>query len=309
MSAQTLVNHPNHQSLDTCLESLILEVDALISSYLASVDELSKGQRNIAEQAARYHLDTPGQKVRARLCLLACQKLNVNHHDMLILSAVAELMHNASLIHDDIQDRDDIRRGRETVWKKFGTDIAICAGDLLISAAYGMLANLSDSKALPSLISKLSSRTASVINGQCHDIEYKQYPSNSLDVYLDIAKAKSGALLSLPIELALIASGNKQFLDVAVQATQAFAVGYQMVYDLNDIAKDATNHAGAKSPNIVFVLADAGIKSSVNESTALANQYLSEAIRLAKQLPYEIGELLVDYAVRLQGQIVHVIEQ
>jgi geranylgeranyl diphosphate synthase type II len=167
-------------------------------------------------------LATPGHKVRARLCLAACLDLQIKYNDMLIISAVSELLHNASLIHDDIQDMDETRRGVETVWKKFGSSVAICAGDLLLSSAYGVLAEISDPKLLPSLIKLISKRTSSVIKGQCDDIEYKNKPINSIENYKNIAKAKSGALLGLPIELALTVSGESEYLHLAQKATTHF---------------------------------------------------------------------------------------
>lgn len=303
MSAPTLVKHLLTHSSKLSLESLLQQVDAVILHYLDTFDTLSTQQDNIAVQACRYHLSHPGQQVRAKLCLSACMNLEVKYDDMLIISAVAELLHNASLIHDDIQDQDDIRRGYQTVWKKYGTDIAICAGDLLISSAYGLLSGISDTSKLPDLIHLISARTAAAINGQCHDIHYKKNPSNSIEDYHQIAKAKSGALLSLPIELALTLANQKQYLDDAKHAAHLFAIGYQMVDDLNDIAKDATDVSGNKSLNIVFVLADAGSQNPSKEATHLAQSCLSQAILLSEKLPYATGELLVYYAKKLQGQI------
>jgi geranylgeranyl diphosphate synthase type II len=260
---------------------------------------------NAAEYAAKYHLATPGHKVRARLCLAACLELNIKYNDMLIISAVSELLHNASLIHDDIQDMDEMRRGVETVWKKFGYNVAICAGDLLLSSAYGVLAGISDPKLLPKLITLISNRTSSVIKGQCDDIEYKNKPINSIETYIKIAKAKSGALLGLPIELALILSKQDAYLSLAQNATGAFAVGYQVIDDLNDIEKDAAVAGRSSSLNIAFVLADAHSSNPLADATSLAEQYLSEAVDLAEKLPQSLGCLLIKLAHQLQGQIRH----
>ena len=127
------------------------------------------------------------------------------------MAAVCELLHNASLIHDDIQDKDTIRRDIESVWKKFGINVALCTGDFLLSAAYGVLANFSDVKLIPQLITTIHQRTYSVIAGQCADVSYQHQQLCSVSAYQKIAMAKSGALLSLPIELALLASYNSEF--------------------------------------------------------------------------------------------------
>jgi geranylgeranyl pyrophosphate synthase len=303
MSAETLVNQLSHHHSEISLESLLAQVDDYIIKFLSSSPAISDNHSNVAVSTSRYHLDTPGNKVRAKLCLSACLKLGIKYDDMLILSSVAELLHNASLVHDDIQDNDDLRRGQQTVWKKYGADIAICTGDLLISSAYGMLAGFSRVNLIPDLLNAVSDRTAAVIDGQCQDILYKKNPTNCLKTYKDIAKAKSGALLSLPTELALIAANQKQYLAAAKNAAYCFAIGYQMIDDLNDIAKDATDKSGSKSLNIVFVLADAGTSNPVQEALLLANQSLSEAIAIAESLPFSVGDLLIRYAEKLQGQI------
>ena len=306
MSAQALVNLPNELlTSKTSLDDLLSQVDAFVIKHLASSSDSNQSNTNAAEYAAKYHLATPGHKVRARLCLAACLDLQIKYNDMLIISAVSELLHNASLIHDDIQDMDETRRGVETVWKKFGSSVAICAGDLLLSSAYGVLAEISDPKLLPSLIKLISKRTSSVIKGQCDDIEYKNKPINSIENYKNIAKAKSGALLGLPIELALTVSGESEYLHLAQKATGAFAVGYQVVDDLNDVTKDAPQNGRSKSLNIVFVLADAYSMNPIADAMLLAEQSLSEAVELAKQLPHSLGTLLISLAQQLQGQIKH----
>jgi geranylgeranyl diphosphate synthase type II len=306
MSAQTLTNIDNELlSSEILVGELLNEVDNFVIKNISRNLEATPSTVNSAEYAAKYHLTTPGHKVRARLCIAACLELKVNHNDMLILSAVSELLHNASLIHDDIQDKDETRRGVETVWKKFGINIAICAGDLLLSTAYGVLANISEPKLLHKLIKTINERTAAVIKGQCEDIEYKNKPINSVGIYARIAKAKSGALLGLPIELALILAEKDEHLNLAKNAAAAFAVGYQVADDLIDIEKDASANSSTKSLNIVFVLSDAGSKSPINDAIALAEQYLSEAVRLAEKLPNSLGADIIRLVHQLQGQIKH----
>lgn len=306
MSAQALINLPNKfLAPEMSLDELLNQVDNFVFEHLFSALEATPVKINAVEYAAKYHLATSGHKVRARLCLAACLDLNIKYNDMLIISAVSELLHNASLIHDDIQDMDEMRRGVETVWKKFGSNVAICAGDLLLSSAYGVLAGISDPKLLPKLISLISMRTSAVIKGQCEDIEYKTKSINSIETYKKIVKAKSGALLGLPIELALILSNQDEYLSLAQNATSAFAIGYQVIDDLNDIEKDAPKDGSAKSLNIAFVLADANSSNPIADAWFLAEQSLSEAVLLAAKLPHSLGGLLISLAHQLQGQIKH----
>jgi geranylgeranyl diphosphate synthase type II len=222
---------------------------------------------------------------------------------MLIISAVSELLHNASLIHDDIQDEDEIRRGQTTVWKKYGTNIAICAGDLLLSSAYSLLAGISNTKLLPVIISLVGRRTSSVIQGQSDDIDYKTNPIQCIESYVRIAKDKSGALLGLPLELAIVLSGKNHYLEIVRKSVSAFSVAYQMADDLQDIAKDAPMNGQSKSLNVVHLLKDAGSATPILSATELTEQYLSIAAESAEMLPDSMSEPLLKMISQIQKQI------
>jgi geranylgeranyl diphosphate synthase type II len=304
MTAQTLIKlSKSSTGLDSSIDELVRQVDALIDGHIFGTATESSQIHNLALQAAKYHLDAPGQKVRMRLCLSACLELNVEYDDMLIISAVSELLHNASLIHDDIQDMDEIRRGQITVWKKYGTNIAICAGDLLLSSAYSLLAGISNTKSLPIIISLVGRRTSSVIEGQSDDIEYKAHPIQCIDTYVRIAKAKSGALLGLPLELAIVMSTQNHYLEIVRKSVSAFSVAYQMADDLQDIEKDSPANGLQKSLNVVHLLKDAGSEDPVGSAVKLTEQYLSEAAQSAEMLPDAMSEHLLKMIQQIQTQL------
>ena len=120
-----------------------------------------------ARSAARYHLSAGGSRVRARLAVAASLALGLSKADAVHIASCAELLHNASLVHDDIQDRDVIRRGQAAVWSKYGSNLAICTGDLLLSAAYSVLCRFSQPLFLPAMLALVHQRTAVAIDGQC----------------------------------------------------------------------------------------------------------------------------------------------
>jgi geranylgeranyl diphosphate synthase type II len=304
MTAQTLIKlSESSKGLDSSMDELIRQVDAFIDEQIFGTATESSLINNLALQAAKYHLDVPGQKVRMRLCLSACLELNVEHDDMLIISAVSELLHNASLIHDDIQDKDEVRRGQSTVWKKYGTNIAICAGDLLLSSAYSLLAGISNTKLLPIVISLVGTRTSSVIQGQSDDIECKANPIECIETYVRIAQAKSGALLGLPLELAIVLSSQNQYLEIVRKSVSAFSVAYQMADDLQDIEKDAPVNGQSKSLNVVHLLKDAGSLDPVESAIKLTEQYLLEAAQSAEMLPDSMSEHLLKMIQQIQTQV------
>ena len=279
------------------VDDLVLQVQYVIDRALAST-----AQPDACLDAIKYHFSAPGQQVRAKICLDICLKLNVPYDDMLILGAVVELLHNASLIHDDIQDSDDTRRGQPAVWKKFGTNLAICAGDLLISLAYGVLANLSKLALLPPLIAAINAKTTLAILGQAKDIAYKSCQILTIEEYCQIAIEKSGALLSLPLALALIAAEKTRSIEPANQAAVNFAIAYQIADDLQDTEKDLKQNSAANSVNIVLVLKHLYSENPQSQAALLCEDYLNKAIYFAQQLPDDCGANLVAMASNIKNQ-------
>ena len=99
-----------------------------------------------------FHLASGGSRTRAKLCIEAGLALQLHAKTIIALASSIELLHNASLIHDDLQDADATRRGRQSVWKKYGKSHAVCAGDVMIAAAFGSLANVETFSSLPAIL-------------------------------------------------------------------------------------------------------------------------------------------------------------
>jgi len=257
--------------------------------------------------AACHHFQAGGRRIRARLALDVACRLGMAASDAVAIAAACELLHNASLIHDDLQDRDPVRRGRDTVWKRFGDDVAICTGDLLLSAAYAAIAGFSQTALLPEMLRLVHLRTAAAVQGQCADMLPRSRYLDDIGAYERIVVAKSGALLSLPIELAMIGSGHRHWNAVARESAEHFSVGYQIVDDLEDWSKDA-NAAGAPAMNAFLVIAAAengstGSTGATAGGIALARQHLSLAARSARRLPLGSGALLAELADALRCQL------
>lgn len=305
MSAQALMHNLEIQNNQQCLHDKLLRLtDTLIFNSVCVIHEPLTHRDIGCINAAKYHLASGGHKVRAQLCITAGLSLGMIDNDIVIIAAVSELLHNASLIHDDIQDGDINRRGIETVWKKFGKSTALCTGDLLLSAAYGVLANFSQHSLIPRLIATIHQRTATVIQGQSCDIIGKTIPVDNIAEYQNITIAKSGALLSLPLELSLIGSQQSQALSLARQAAEYFALGYQIADDLCDIEKDSACNEQAESMNIVFVLKASGAIGNLKTlAVNLAIQNLDQSIALSTMLPNHAGAALADLAKNLKTKL------
>ncbi len=282
-----------------------------------------------AADVGRYHLESGGQRMRARLALHAGMQLGLSRSDAVAIAAAVELLHNASLIHDDLQDRDTTRRSRETAWFQFGDNAAICSGDLLLSAAYAALAGFSQSGYLAALIGAVHSSSATAVEGQLADLNMAamfdlganvarrnnalQHQKDWLEYYEKVAQAKSGALLGLPIALALIGAGMPEFVGVCKIAANAFAVGYQITDDINDMEQDRANALTQPTAgcNIVLLLErqarDAHEPLSAArakaDATAIAQKHLQIAVTQSKLLPRSVGAMLQALAEKLSQNL------
>lgn len=296
-------------------EVLLVKVEALMLQALRLDRRFNPSGPADARSAAAYHLQSGGQRVRARLALAGGLALGLPANDALCIATCAELLHNASLVHDDIQDRDSLRRGQPALWSKFGTNMAICSGDYLLSAAYGVLCTFSQPALLPAMLALLHERTGTAIDGQCADLTTRNDQPEGIADYIQIAKAKSGALLSLPLELVLMASGRTFALSLARKACENFAVSYQIYDDLQDAAIDCESDSVSKGQpkclNIVSILTKqnslAGAEKSVNSEAAakdLGLQHLAISEAIALQLPNGSGALLLDLSAQLRGMFV-----
>ena len=265
-------------------------------------------------RVAAYHLQSGGQRVRARLALAAAQALGLSEEDAVCIATCAELLHNASLIHDDIQDCDPMRRGQLAVWSKYGTNMAICCGDYMLSAAYGVLSTFSQSLFLPALLTLVHERTGTAIDGQCADLNLRPEQPDAMARYIQIAKAKSGALLSLPLELVLLATGQTESLALTRHACENFAVSYQIYDDLQDAladsASDASRMGQPKCLNIVLILTHLHSSSGADTARAaeaaaidLGLQHLALCDATAGHMPGDSGAQLLALSAQLRDLI------
>ncbi len=266
-----------------------------LSEVHAVMAVLLSGHSGSASAAALEHLSSPGKQVRASLALYSALSLGLSPRTAVSIAAASELIHNASLVHDDIQDGSDLRRGRSTLWARHGRDIAICAGDLMISASYAAIAE-ADGPHISRALARMHDRISQVIHGQVSDLAVKDAASTTFFQYKAIAVAKSAPLLGLPLELSLIHAGRPDCLVQAERAAEAFALAYQMADDLDDVESDIAN--GSLNAVVLFAR-DMSIERARILVRRLVNRTFRQAARLAGSLPSESGALMASMAHEL----------
>ena len=199
----------------------------------------------------RYHLGwvdsrgcpqetSGGRRARPTLCLLACEGVGGDWHLALPMSAAIELMHNFTLIHDDIQDKSWERRNRPTVWKIWGQAQGINAGDAMHALTQLALLSLRK-KDVPGekimLASNILSQTClSICEGQYLDIEYEGSLNISLDNYSEMIAKKTASLFECSLYLgSLLGTDNQVQISHLRSFGNRLGMAYQVQNDLMGI--------------------------------------------------------------------------
>ena len=208
--------------------------------------------------AAKYHFKNPGKSFRAQLALSSGIALNLKHQDNLNWAAACELLHNASLIHDDISDASTHRRGQKSINHHFGPDMALCLGDWMVAKAFELAAR--NTKVGGQLAALLAQAMQETCNGQISDISQRQCAD--LNEWKQIAKGKTAPLLVAPIKGAAIAAGlinsqqNNHWLDQLDDLVGLCGLAYQGYNDIDDIIPSShrSSDLDGRKPNLVVSL-------------------------------------------------------
>ncbi len=248
--------------------------------------------------AARHHL-AGGARRRAAIALELGDRLALAERSTDAIACGVELLHAASLVHDDLQDGARTRRGVASVAAGFGEDAALLLGDVLIAAAFEATAALSARGRNPSPASRLRRAVTATACGQHREREGRH--GFDLEGYVAVAADKSAPLFALPFELALAEAGLTAAIPRARRAAQQFAVGYQLRDDLDDVAADA---AGGEA-NAVLVLDTDGRQRARARATVArrARTHLDDAAAIARRLPHGAGAPLLRLSAALGQEL------
>jgi geranylgeranyl pyrophosphate synthase len=188
------------------------------------------------KEPARFHFMKLGKLLRGTVAYQTATVFGLPADIAGNWSVAVELLHNASLIHDDICDGDLHRRGQESVSRKYGSAVALCLGDYLIAKAFATAAKIDDQ--LPNL---LSNSIITLTEGQAGEFMFVGYPG--WNKYKNIATSKTAPLLSLSVMGVLILSGSQIKNETIESYFNDAALCFQIINDLNNFSgEDGANN-------------------------------------------------------------------
>jgi geranylgeranyl diphosphate synthase type II len=154
-----------------------------------------------------YFLSLGGKRIRPVLCLMANELLGEITENAYHAAIGIELFHNFTLIHDDIMDRAPLRRGMQTVHKKYGEPTALLAGDVMLIRAYEHL-NKIESRYLHAVLSVFNTTARMICEGQQLDMDFEQQDTVQLNDYLHMIELKTSVLLAASLQIGVILGGG-----------------------------------------------------------------------------------------------------
>lgn len=204
-----------------------------IDNMLAS--SLKKRKPKSLYEPASYILQSSGKRLRPLLVLLSAKAAGGKFKDVYNAAVAVEIMHNFTLVHDDIMDNADLRRGNQTLHKKYDLNTAILAGDSLLSIAYEFL--LKDCNGnTKAAVSAFTQGLVEVCEGQSMDTEFEMRNDVQLKEYITMITKKTAAMAKMCCELgAILVYGKKADIKALSNYGLNLGIAFQIQDDLLDL--------------------------------------------------------------------------
>jgi len=195
------------------------------------------------ETDGQPHDQNTGKRIRPLMLLFCAEAAGGDWRTALPAAAAVEILHNFSLIHDDIEDNSLIRHGRPTVWQVWGVANAINVGDAMYTLAFQALHHLSEhglsAVSLVSALHAFGDTAFTLTRGQHLDMRFEHEPSVTVEQYLEMIQGKTAALLSLSAYLgALIATEDPERAGIFAEFALALGLSFQIHDDILGIWGD-----------------------------------------------------------------------
>jgi len=223
----------------------IKAIQALAQNDMAKVNDLIYGQLHsdvaLINQLGIYIVNAGGKRMRPMLTVLTAQALNQTKTDKLddkhcIIAAIIEFIHTATLLHDDVVDESNMRRGRETANALFGNSASVLVGDFLYTRSFQMMTKLGDMR----IMDILSDATNIVAEGEVLQLMHCNDPDTTEESYLQVIYCKTAKLFEAATRLAAVLTKQDTATETAMADYGKYlGTAFQLVDDIMDYTADA----------------------------------------------------------------------
>lgn len=183
----------------------------------------------------RYILSNGGKRIRPALVLMAASIFTEEYHKALSPAIGIEIFHNFTLLHDDLMDASDIRRGNKTVHKKWNPNISILSGDVMSILAYRSVSEVDD-KHLKAVLSIFHRTAIEVCEGQMMDLDFELRDHVGIEEYLKMIELKTSVLIAASLQIGAISAGSDYALS---KSLYDFGLNLGIAFQLQDDLLDS----------------------------------------------------------------------
>lgn len=217
-------------TLDTLYRLIQDDLKRVDATILGRVEQ----QAPLIGEVARHIIASGGKRIRPAITLISAQLCGYDGEEHIALAAAIELLHTATLLHDDVVDESDLRRGLPTANETFGNKASILVGDFLLSQAFQLMANL---RSLES-VRILADASAIISQGEVLQLMHQGNMAITEADYMAILSAKTAVLFSSAAELGAVIAGKPAHAPLLRDYGNAVGLAFQMVDDALDYSAD-----------------------------------------------------------------------
>ncbi len=215
------------------------QIRDLVSDQVRMVDQLILAELSsdvlLINQIGRYIVNSGGKRLRPLLHLLAANALGYQGDHHITLAAVIEFIHTATLLHDDVVDESDLRRGQDTANAVWGNAASVLVGDYLYSTAFEMMVRLQSMR----VMEVMARTTTAIAEGEVLQLLNVNNPATTEEKYLEVIWRKTAVLFSASTQLAAVVAGSgRQMEDDLASYGMHLGAAFQLIDDALDYKAD-----------------------------------------------------------------------
>ncbi len=214
-----------------------LQIEAELNELEQVLQQSIDSEVELATEVSSYIVNSGGKRIRPTLTVLIAKALNYQGQELINLASAIELLHTATLIHDDVVDQSEIRRGKKSIHNKWDNAHGVLVGDFVYSKAFQLMASLSDRK----LIQTLANSTNRISEGEVLQLNFLESSAFDENMYFKIIGRKTAELFKAStITAAILAGVNKTTIKTAGEFGFSLGIAFQLRDDLLDYSGKET---------------------------------------------------------------------
>jgi geranylgeranyl diphosphate synthase type I len=307
------------------LSSQIAGIAEKVNRFIEKVVDL-EDEPTLLYRAARHIVDAGGKRLRPFMVLKSCKLVGGREEDAIPTAAALELLHTFTLLHDDIMDQDEMRRGVPTVHNQWGIPMAVTAGDLLFAKVYEAITKFTDQKHVApkrilQVLLEVSEAAITICEGQTRDMLFESKETVSEDEYFEMIEGKTAALFETSARCGgIIGGANNRQVERLGEYGRYSGVAFQVIDDVLGLIADekvlkkpvgSDIREGKRTLIVVHALENASVDQREKILETLGNKSASpKRIRETIELISSLGgidhakEVAEKYIERAKGALV-----